>query len=150
MIYHYTMIPTVRKIQADGVIRSASQILFADAFARQIAHTTPPIVWLTLNPLGEGTTLAKAKAGGYKGKLIGDIGRILVADEIAPMDLNDYTQSINLPLEAWRWVLATAEMIDIDPTVWRVCPRDIPREEWQGVEVLSGIDAVGTTWMPLK
>lgn len=149
MLYHYAMTPTIRLIQADGLIRANPQTLFADMFGREAIRTTPPIVWLTLNPLGEGTTLAKAQAAGYRGKLIGDIGRIAVDESIGPMDLAEYTESVRIPLEAWRWVLATADMTNIDPSVWRICPRNIAASEWLAVEVMTEIDTAGTTWGPV-
>lgn len=146
LIYHYTTLPTLRRIVADGVIRLHTQTLYSDAFGRVPIRDTPPLIWLTRTPLGEGTTAMKARHAGYAGNGVGHFARIAVPETVAPLDLMEYTAAAGIPPEDWTWVLRTADLIGIDPTVWRIAIREIPASEWTAVEVMTAIDADGTTW----
>lgn len=43
-VYHFTPLPTLRRIVADGVIRAYPQTHFSDPSATQVVASTPPVV----------------------------------------------------------------------------------------------------------
>lgn len=150
LVYHYTPLPTLIRIVADGVVRAHPQTLYRDLWATRVAARTPPVVWLTRNSLGEATTASKLRADGYRGSFVGSLCRVVIRESPDLLELPEYSDSIGLKPGTWKWVLRTADWMGIDPSVWRLCPRDIPREEWVGIEMMAGIDAEGTTWQVMN
>jgi len=66
MLYHYTDIESAGDIIRDGVIRATRIVLYRDMMpdpsrSREIG----PLVWLTINPILDGTVLAKMRAVGW-------------------------------------------------------------------------------------
>lgn len=142
-LYHYCDRLTAADIRRDGVIRAAPLTLHRDMLARDEGLVTPPIVWLTINPIMDGTIVGKMIAGGWPKTLVGDLCRFALPGDYAPLGLAEYTESVGIDHAWWDWAVRTGEMAGSNYTTWRVLARDIPAADWLAVEVMAGRDASG-------
>lgn len=150
LLYHYTTVQAARSIVRDGRIRAAEQTLHRDMFARDAGRLVGPHVWFTENPLGEATTGAKQRAAGYRGDFVGHMARVAVRfDGVESYSLEEYAARTATSWEDWMWVVRTTEMAGGDWEIWRLAAADVPSAAFAAVEVMTGIDAVGTSWGPL-
>jgi len=149
MLYHYTDRLSGAEIRHAGIIRATPITLHRDMFGADKGLQTKPIVWLTVNPIFEGTVVSKLFASGWPRKLIGDIWRIGVADDYQCQPLDDYTASAGIDHDWWDWTIRTGKMVQSFAADWRICDRDIPAADWRVVEVLRNITADNDTiWGP--
>lgn len=147
MLYHYTDRLSLADIRREGVIRAAPQTLHRDMLARDRGLDTPPLVWLTINPVLDGTVVSKLVAAGWPETLTGDLCRVVLpAGYAGDLGLGEWTEQVGIDPEWWTWVVRTGAMAGSDYTTWRICPRDIPAADWLRCEALTGAGSTGTTW----
>lgn len=114
--------------------------------ARDAGFTTPPLVWLTINPIMDLTVISKMMAGGWPQSLVGDLWRFVVADDHPCQSLGEYVDSIGMDPDWWDWTVRTGDMAGSNYTTWRLCAADIPAVDWLAVESLDAIVSTGTKW----
>jgi hypothetical protein len=151
MLYHYTDRLSCADIRREGVIRAAPLRLHRDLLARDEGEPTPtPIVWLTSNPVIDGTVLAKMVGAGWPPSLIGDLCRIAVRADYPALALGEYCDHHRMDARLWDCVVRTGALVGSDYTTWRLAETDIPAGDWLSVEALAGIGSDGMTrWRPM-
>lgn len=151
MLYHYTDRLSLSEIVRDGAIRATSMTLHVDALATDRGIDTPPIVWLTSNPIVDGVIVCKMTTGGWSTTLVGDLCRIALPDDYPCLGLAEYVAARSMEPKSWDWVVRTGAMAGSDYTTWRLCDRDIPASDWVAVERLAEIRPGGlTVWAPYR
>jgi len=146
MLYHYTDRLSLADIRREGVIRAQPITLYRDLFGNGPNITTPPIVWLTINPILDGTVVAKMMAGGWPKSLIGDLCRVVLPDEYEPRGLAEWTELHGIDGEWWNCAVQTGMLAGSDYTTWRIHDADIVATDWLRTETLSGLSKAGTVW----
>jgi hypothetical protein len=150
MLYHYTDRLSAAEIIRDGSIRAQKLTLYKDVRGKaggSRGYETPPLVWLTINPIIEPTVCTKLIAGGWQKDFVNDLWRFSLPAEYAPMGLAEYSDAHCIDPSWWMWVVRSGALVGSDYTTWRLHPRRIPREDWVSVEILSGYDAEsGPIW----
>lgn len=148
MLYHYTDRLSLADIRRDGVLRTRPMTLYRDMFARGPSKRTPPVVNLTLNPVFEGTIIAKMQAAGWPRELVGDLCRVAIPDNHPGLlAWSDWAKCVEP--EWWEWVIRTAAMARSYPEDWVMATEDIPASAWATTEVLERIAADNDTiWNP--
>lgn len=148
--FHYTDRLSGREILQSKCIRAKATTLHKDMMGKDAGLQTPPLVWLSINPVLEGTTFSKLTiAGGWSTGLVNDLWRFVFPREYAPLGLAEYADHVKIDLDWFGWMVRTGEIMCSNYTTWRCCPRDIPSTDWVGVEVLSGYADHGPIWTPL-
>lgn len=123
--------------------------LYRDMLMRDRGYDTPPIVWLTINPILEMTVVTKMTLGRMR-DLVGQLHRVVLPDGYAgDLGLGEYTDQAGIDPDWWTCVVQTGAAVGSHYTTWRVCPRDIPAADWLAVEVLAGFGEHGTAWAAL-
>jgi hypothetical protein len=150
LVYHYTDLPGITGILADGLIRASPTRLYADLLMTRVVRDTEPLVWLSINPIMEMTTMVKLMLD--HPSPIGKIHRIAIPYGYAgDVGLGDYTEAKKIPYSDWRWNVLTGDHAGSHYTTWRLVTRDIPRADWLGVERLAGVSAEdGLKWDPIE
>jgi hypothetical protein len=142
-IYHYTDRLSAAEILRDGRIRARPTTLYKDvhgAAGGSRGYTTPPLIWLSINPLVEPTIVWKLIGAGWPKRLVNDLWRFVLPASYAPMGLAEYSDANRIDTAWWQWVVQSGAMVGSDYTTWRLYPRHIPREDWAAVEVLADYD----------
>lgn len=143
-LYHYTDRESAAKIMEDGVIRAMPMTLHRDMLARDDGLATPPLVWLTINPILSGTVLTKLKLDGFGST---DLCRVVLPGDYCDEGLAEYTERVGIAHDWWDWVVRTGMMAGDHYTCWRLCDHDIPRDAWLAVEILTHLATDGVpTW----
>lgn len=148
MLYHYTDRLSAADILRDGTIRAMPITLHRDMFAQDAGIVTPPIIWLTINPVLDMTVVVKMIGAGWPKALIGDLCRVVVRDDFPAQAFCDFVDAMDtagIEPAWWDWTVRTGKMAGSDYTTWYVCQVDIAREDWVAVEVLDGIESGGAT-----
>lgn len=149
MLYHYTDRHSAADILKAGCIRARSITLHKDMLGRDHGFATKPLVWLTINPIIEGTVIAKMRIGGWQSPFVGDLWRFALPKDYAPFGLGEYSDQHKIADAWWEWTVRTGALAGSDYTTWRLHSRHIPAKDWCAVEVLSALDPRGTTsWTP--
>lgn len=145
-MYHYTDRLSLDEIITSRVIRACSMTLHRDILGRDTGFETPPLVWLTVNPILDGTIVSKMLSGGWPKTLIGDLCRVRLPENYPAMGLADWTEAQGIAEDWWTWVVKTGHLAGSDYTTWRIASADVPASEWLDVETLAGFNDLGTTW----
>lgn len=146
MLYHYTDRLSAADIRRDGVIRATPITLHRDMFARDKGLETPPLVWLTVNPILDGTVITKMLVTGRPKSLIGDLWRFCVRNDYHCQSLGEYIDASGVDPAWWEWTVRTGSMAGSDYMTWRLCLADIPAADWLAIEVLDDFNSTGTQW----
>jgi hypothetical protein len=150
MLYHYTDRASAADICRERVIRAAPLRLHRDLLARDIGMETVPLVWLTTNPVLEGTVAAKMLSAGWPSRLTGDLWRFTVAETVATQSLPEFVQAQGMDPSWWQWTVRTAALAFSDYSMWRVSLADIAQRDWKAVEALAAFTEAGDTiWKSL-
>lgn len=145
MFYHYTDRFSLADIRREGVIRAYPAVLYRDLLRQGESLTTPPLVWLSSNPMLDLTVLAKMQAGGWPMPPVGDLCRIVLPAGYADDEgLGEYTERVGIDHDWWTCVVRTGAMAGSDYTTWRIVDRDIPAADWLRCERLASLSPV--TW----
>lgn len=136
MLYHYTDRLSGADICREGLIRAHSMRLHKDMYGQDQGLVTPPLVWLTLNPVIEGTVVFKLINAGWKMRA-GELWRIVLPADYAPLGLAEYSDQHHIEPSWWEWTVRTGELAASDYTTWRLHSADIPRIDWIKVEALA-------------
>lgn len=134
-LYHYTDRLSAAEILAAGVIRAQPMTLHRDVLRRDQGYTTPPIVWLSTEPVLDGTVRAKLLAAGWPRRLHGHVFRFLIGDDVPAAALDDYSRAAGIDVAWWEWAIRTASFAGSQWRTWRLVDRDISRQEWLCVQV---------------
>lgn len=148
-LYHYTLRAGLDGILRDRVIQARSMPLYRTMMATDTPTISPPLVWLTINPVIEGTvavTLLQART-----PLPWNLFRLVLPRDYTDLSLPEWCDQAGSPIELWEMVVRTANMAGSSYTTWRVVPHDIPLAAVSRIEVLSGVTEGGlTTWIELE
>jgi hypothetical protein len=143
-LYHYTDAAAASEIRRRRVILAKSQILHKDMFGKDRGFPAPPVVWLTINPILDGTVVSKLVLAGHK-RLEGELHRVVLPGDYCDVGLGDFTEARGIDPEWWVWVVKTGEMAGSNYTTWRVVDHDVKEKDWLRVEVMTGLGPDGTT-----
>lgn len=149
--YHYTDRLTVQDILRAKCIEAHELTLYRDMIVRPDSRTlkTPPLVWLSTDPIIESTVEMKLISAGWPADMTGNLWRFVFPDEYSQMGLAEYSEAHQIDFEWWRWVVISGDLVGSSYTMWRCHPRDIAAADWIGLEVLSGYRDDGTpVWKP--
>lgn len=144
--YHYTDRLTKDDILRDGRIKASPMRLHRDFLMRDEGLVTPPLVWLTINPILEGTVVTKLMLANPTSKLFNDLWRFELPDEYAPLGLAEFGDANNIDVEWFAWIIRTGEIACSNYTTWRCLQRDIPASDFRGIQVYSGSTDDGPIW----
>lgn len=146
LVFHYTGPEGIAGILKDGLIRASPTPLYRDLAFSDLIRQTEPVVWLSINPIMEMTTLVKLSID--HPNPIETVFRVALPYGYAgDLGLGEYTEAKGIPHQDWLWSIRTGEMAGSNYTTWRVCPRDIPRADWVAVERLASFDKdLGFLW----
>jgi hypothetical protein len=151
MQYHYTDRYSAADILKARRIRAVAITLHKDIFRQGHGLTTPPLVWLTINPTTEPSVVFKLIQGGWPKGLVNDLWRFVLPADYAPMGLAEYSDKHQIDPSWWECVLRTGEVAGSDYTTWRCLSRHIPAQDWTAVEVLGGYTEEGVpVWKPAR
>lgn len=145
MLYHYTDRLSAAEIKREAVIRAMPMTLHRDMLGQDAGFRTEAVVWLTINPILDGTVIAKMIAGGWPRELTGDLYRFSLPDDYPCLSLGEYVDATGMDPDWWQWSVRTGQMAGSDYTTWRLCRAYIPAADWLAVEVLESI-AGRTNW----
>lgn len=146
MLYHYTDRVSAGEIRRSGLIKASPATLHERLTMDGKTYITEPIVWLTINPIWDGTVLAGLIVAGATTP-VANLCRIVLPDLYAgDIGLWEYTQAKGIDPEWWRWAIYTGGLAGSDYTTWRLVDRDIPACDWLGVEVLTAMGPDGLRW----
>jgi hypothetical protein len=146
--YHYTDRLSGAQILKAGRIRTHKQTLYKNASgAAGGGHgfTTPPILWLSVNPIIDGTIHAKIAGTRWPDvePLVQNIWRFVLPKDYATVGLIEYSTAQRIDLAWWKWVVVSGELARAHYMTWRIHSRPIPASDWLRVEVLTGFDCNG-------
>lgn len=145
MLYHYTDRVSAEEIVAAGLIRACPITLHRDPFARDKGLYTAPIVWLSINPILDGTVATKLLLAGWS--LVGDLYRVVLPAEYSCQSLPEYSEAAGIEPAWWEMSVATGRLAGSDYTTWRIVAHDIRSAEWLRIEKLAGIEpGAETRW----
>lgn len=157
MIYHYTDRISCREIVASREITPGKKTLYKHMLGAFAPDAGPelevgPLIWLTINPILDGTIATKLALAGWPVGMVGDLCRICLPDLYAgDIGLWEYTQAQGVDPDWWEWCIKTGVMVGSHYTTWRIATTPIPASDWLAVEVLAGYGEQGTTiWKPFK
>jgi hypothetical protein len=142
LLWHYTIVSHLSKIQASGTILPATTYL---------PPGVKPAVWCSTNPVWEET--ANKNLGTADGSIrflnrqetdehFG-LARIAVRPEAAPLRWADYRRLSGDAPEMCRSLVKAAKERHARPDEWRCTFEPIPSSDWLGIEVWDG-----ETWVP--
>lgn len=146
MLYHYTDRLSIADICRDGEIRANPQTLHKDLLGQDEGLTTEPIVWLTINPILDGTVLWKMRAAGWDA-IPGNLCRVVIPADYNDIGLGDYTDLMGIAPEWWMMVVQTGKMAGSDYTTWRIHRQPIPASDWVSVEI-ADTQSGQLIWIP--
>jgi hypothetical protein len=153
-LYHYTDRLTGADILKDGRIRTRKQTLYKDmhgAHSGRAGFETPPLLWLTTDPVMEMTVYWKMIGAKWPEGLVNDLWRFVLPPDYSPLGLAEYAKAKKIDLDWWKCVVASGHVGGSDYTTWRLHSRPIPKSDWTRVEILSGYDDQGNPiWTPLS
>lgn len=141
MQYHYTDRLSGAEILQDGRIRAQPLTLYKamdGKAAGRAGFETPPVVWLTENPILELTVYIKLTHMGWPDRLVNDLWRFVLPENYAPLNLEHFSIQHRIDRSWWKWVLYSAELADVNPAHWRLLGKPIPLADCTAVEVLTG------------
>jgi hypothetical protein len=145
MLYHYTDRLSAADIRRDGRIKALPATLYQDSLAVGPSCRTKPIVWLTTNPILDGTVVVKMISAGWPKGMVGDLCRFSLHGPAGVLPFADYVYQSGIDPDWWNRMVETGAMVGSHYTTWMLADRDI--ETWDAVEVLEGFGGDGaTTW----
>ena len=149
VLFHYTDRVAAEEILRQRVLRAHSTTVHGYHPRRDERVETPPLVWLTTNAYLEGSVVQKMMQNAGRQSIVNDICRFILRPDPTALTLRRYAKSVNIPLRFFSWMMAFANELGPGCKLWRCCPRDIPIEDWRGVEILTGRRANGNPiWTP--
>ena len=147
MLYHYTDRLSTADIVRDKIIRAMPATLHRDMLGQDAGYQTEPIVWLTTNPILDGTVFVKMLSGGWPKDMEGNLCRFCLRVNYPSLTLADFVRETGMDANLWQWAVRTGKMAGSHYTTWRLCRHDVPSTEWLAVEKLRGIaDGGETLW----
>jgi hypothetical protein len=151
--YHYTDRLNGAEILQAQRIRATKMTLYKDPngrFSGAHGFETPPIVWLTINPVMEMSVYFKLTGvGRWPEGLVNDIWRFCFPDEYEPLGLAEFATAHRIDFGWFDWTVRTGHLVGSDYTCWRLRRRHIPASDWTAVEVLTGYRGKGDPiWTP--
>ena len=142
-LYHYTSAEAVAGIFREGLIRAHPSRLYRTMEMSDTPKLSPPLVWLTTNPIMEGTVAAKIKASGRP--LVGGIHRVLIRRDFTDLSLPEWCEQTGWDIDDWACIVQTGMMGHSHYSTWRVVPSDVPISAAMGLERLAGVEPSGLT-----
>lgn len=148
-MYHYTDKLSLLEIFQDKSIKPFPTILHKDLFAQDKGFQTEPIVWLTINPILDGTVVAKMQSAGWE-TLTGNLCRISLPTDYCDVGLGNYVDKTGIDPDWFQLMVQTGLLVGSHYTTWRLFEKTIPAKDWVAVEILSNVREGETIWSQFK
>jgi hypothetical protein len=149
-LYHYTDEASIKKIIGAGRIRPAAMTVYRDVYMRDKGLLLDPVIWLTINPILDGTIFIKMRGVDKGFDPVGKLHRIVLPRKLTDEGLGEYVDRKKLDPDWFTLLVETGVLAGSNYTTWRLIERAIPATQWIAVEVLSSLVDGMTAWTPVK
>lgn len=131
MLYHYTDIENLESIQRCGEIRPHKIKVTKDLFPTERSEykTIGPILWLTTNPVLEGTAIIKLCHGKLE-----RLRRIVLPPDYCDVGLGDYCDLHGIDYDWLTPMIQSGSLVGSHYSTWRLHARPIPSSDWVAVQ----------------